>query len=387
LLDPPPLSERQWEALAAWVARGRGLVIWLGQAAGAVAEFNSDAARRVLGGRLARVWRSPEAGNFLAPATLDHPIMAAFRRVGDAVPWQDFPVFRHWEFTPSPRAELSGGDAPGEPTDPDMEGGTAEVVAAYRNGLPAVLDRRLGQGTVVVITTPVSRTADDPAAWNTLATGFEPWPFVILATETLVHAIDAPDDRNVIAGRPAVLHLGRRDLPTAIVRSPRGDDFPVAIDRTRGTVTITATLEPGNYAVRAGGAAAGVSDGFSANLDAAATDFRRLSSDDLDRVLGAGHRLARTEDEIVRDVNLDRIGAELFGWSILLAAVAMAADWIMANRFYRPREPEPEPDATAGFDDRSRDEPTGMEPVESDAAMAGSRVGPPPLPPLSEADE
>ena len=34
LLDPPPLSDRIWESLAAWVAQGHGLVVWLGPTAG-----------------------------------------------------------------------------------------------------------------------------------------------------------------------------------------------------------------------------------------------------------------------------------------------------------------------------------------------------------------
>ena len=34
LLDPPPLADRQWDALAEWIAPGRGLVVWLGPAAG-----------------------------------------------------------------------------------------------------------------------------------------------------------------------------------------------------------------------------------------------------------------------------------------------------------------------------------------------------------------
>jgi hypothetical protein len=382
LVDPPPLADRQWESLAEWVAQGRGLVIWLGPAAGDPAAFNSAAARRVLGGELVRVWRSPDAGNFLAPAALDHPILAAFRRVGDAVPWQDFPVFRHWEFAADPPPDAAAAGAEAAVATPSA------TVAAFRNGLPAVLDRRLGQGTVVVVTTPVSRSAGDPAAWNTLATGFEPWPFVILANETLLHAIDTPDDRNVLAGRPATLQLGRRDLPTALVRSPGGDTFPVAIDRTRGTVTITATLEPGNYTVRAGGEAAGVSDGFSANLAPPATDFRRLSPEDLGRVLGAGHRLARTEEEIVRDVTEERVGTELFGWAILLAAAAMAADWIVANRFYKPREPEPDADATAGFDGLSPEAAAPEDEEDEALTVAASRsVGPPPLPPRTGADE
>ena len=354
LVDPPPLPEATWEALAGWVGGGRGLVVWLGPRAVSAEAFNTAASRRVLGGGIVRTWRTADGGNFLAPAALDHPILAAFRRVGDAVPWQDFPVTRHWEFA---AAEGEGG--------PDAT--PAAVVAAYRNGLPAVLERRLGRGTVVVITTPVSQPAGDRDAWNTLATGFEPWPFVMLANETLLHAIDVADDRNVVAGRPAVLHLDRRDVNAAFVRTPAGDDFPAAIDQKRGTITVTATQLPGNYAVRLGGGEGVVAQGFSANLDPAATDFRRLPRERLAELLGPGQRLARTEAELVRDVNLERVGSELFGWTILLVAAAVAGDWILANRFYAPREIDAAARPAAEF-------------AAADAAPAAG-AGPPPVPP------
>ena len=347
LLDPPPLPPQTWEALERWVAGGRGLVVWLGPRAGNAERFNTDASRRVLGGDLVRVWRSPE-GNYLAPAALDHPIMAAYRRVGDAVPWQDFPVSRHWEFKPAEAAA----DA-------------AATVAVYRNGLPAVLDHTLGGGNVVVVTTPVSLSASDPDAWNTLATGFEPWPFVILANETLLHAVDTSDDRNVLAGAPAVLHIDRRDMPAAIVSTPAGDDFPAAVDQKRGTITVTTTQVPGNYTVRAGGDIGGITKGFSVNLPPPATDFSRLPDDALAAVLGPGHRLAKSAEQIVRDVNRERVGSELFPWVIVLVALAMAADWIVANRFYAPREgAEAERAAAAEF-----------------AAEESHAVGPPPVPP------
>jgi len=147
-----------------------------------------------------------------------------------------------------------------------------------------------------------------------------------------------------------VLHVDRRDVPAAFVRSPAGDDFPAAIDQARGTITVTATQVPGNYVVRAGGEAAGFIKGFSANLDAAATDTARLDDGLLRAVLGPAARVAHTEQELVRDVNLERVGAELSGWLLLLAAAVIAADWMVANRFYAPRgEPVLAAAADTGF--------------------------------------
>ena len=101
LIDPPPLPPRTWEMLHQWISKGGGLVVWLGPSAGKPIEFSSAESESVLGGQIKRVWRSPDRSNYIAPSSLDHPVLSAFRRVGDSVPWQDFPVFRHWEFLPT----------------------------------------------------------------------------------------------------------------------------------------------------------------------------------------------------------------------------------------------------------------------------------------------
>ena len=169
----------------------------------------------------------------------------------------------------------------------------------------------------------------------------------MLANETLLHAIATDDDRNVIAGRPAVLHVDRRDVAAVFVRTPAGDEVPVAVDQDRRTITVNATQEPGNYAVRAGGEEGGFAKGFSAVLAPRATDYVRLAPDRMTALISPAQRVARTEGELVRDVDLGRIGAELYGWLILLAAAAMAADWMLANRFYAPREDADAPPGAA----------------------------------------
>jgi len=154
-------------------------------------------------------------------------------------------------------------------------------------------------------------------------------------------------------------------------------------------VTVTATEEPGNYAVRAGGDVGGASTGFSANLPSAATDFTRIPPADFAALLGPRARLARTEAELVRDVNLERVGSELYGWVILLAALAMAGDWIVANRFYAPRDDQAAPTVAAAFaeaaanaEDVAAAASTGA-PIPPPVPPAVPRATPPPLPPAA----
>jgi len=367
LLDPPPLADGTWKLLEEFVAGGGGLVVWLGPRAGDPAAFSSAAARRLLGGGIERVWRDASGGNYLAPERLDHPMLAAFRRVADAVPWEDYPVERHWEFAPrapAPPPPADGADEPPQAAASPRSAASAAVpVASYRNGLPALLEHAVGGGTVVILTTPVSQSADDPDAWNTLATGFEPWPFVILANESLLYAIRSNQSLNVVAGTPVTLAVGGVNRPAAFVKTPGGDEFPAAVQSGRGTIVVTETRESGNYRVQAGGERDGFRGGFSANLDPSGTDLTRLDDKGRETVLGPQVRVARTADEVVREVNLERVGAELYGWIILVAAAVMIGDWILANRFHPPKE---------------IDEPVGLDAAEFQAA-----AGPPSLPALA----
>ena len=111
-----------------------------------------------------------------------------------------------------------------------------------------------------------------------------------------------------------------------------------------------------------------------------------LATAALTALLGPRARLARTEAELVRDVNLERVGSELYGWIIMLAALAMAGDWIVANRFYAPREDANAATAAASFaeetppDGEPLPSPPGQSPTPPPVPPPAMRSSPPPLP-------
>ena len=144
------------------------------------------------------------------------------------------------------------------------------------------------------------------------------------------------------------------DAPV-VVQTPADDEFPAAIDPQQRTVTVSATREPGNYRLLAGGDVGGFRGGFSANLPSAATDCRRLQADEAVELFGADTPVARTGDEIVREVALERVGTELSGWLIILVAMVMAGDWMVANRFYAPRDDSQPPVRPSDDFESSRD--------------------------------
>jgi len=315
LVDPTPLEPATWKKLGNYVSEGHGLAVFLGRNARPVDSFNSPAAAELLPGKLLRHVRLGSEGAFLSPPGYQHLLLSEFRGMADSVPWQSFPVFRYWRL---------GKPAKG-----------VGVIVPYSDGRPALLERTLGNGRVITMTTPVS---DNPNRnpWNLLPVG-EAWPFGILAHQIVLYMVGSGDQRlNYQAGQTALLRLDPDDrYARYLLRAPGGLNFRVSADLKRRVLRIGSTEQVGNYRVEAGGQA-GVDRGFSVNLAPRQTDLRRLGEEELAEVFGpCDYRIARTRDQIERDQQHGRVGRELFPLLILHLVAILAGEHAMANRFYR----------------------------------------------------
>lgn len=318
LVDPGPLPAEVWQKLRDYVASGRGLAVFLGRNADqAVDAFNQGPAQEVLPAPLKRQVRDKEGTLHLAPRDYEHPMLIALRDLAGGVPWDAFPVFRYWQL---------GDLAPG-----------ARVVVPFSDGEPAIVERPLGKGRVVLITTSVSDNPNqDP--WSLLLSGENAWPFFVLANEmagTLVGGT-APG-LNYFAGQTAVLELNP-DWPfrSYLLTQPDGLEVRLAPDLQQFVLTVAATEQLGNYRVQAGGSEGGVDLGFSVNLPASETRLERVGDEELARFLEPlPLRIARNEQEIELDLTTGRVGRELFPAIILIVAVVLALEHLVANRFYR----------------------------------------------------
>jgi hypothetical protein len=266
----------------------------------------------LLPGKLVRQARRPDGSLYLAPRDYQHPVLSAFRAAG-AVPWVAFPVFRYWELE-EPRG----------------------TVIPYSDGRPALLERPLGAGRVMTLTTPVS---DDPNRnpWNLLPVG-EAWPFLILANQLMSYLVGSTDeDLNYSAGQTAVLPIDAESRrPNYLLSAPGGLKFPLSADLRQRQLVVTSTDQVGNYRVQAGGQESGFDRGFSVNLAPQQTELDRIHDEELAEVLGPlSFRTARTRDEIERDISTARVGRELFAPLIFLVAVFLAMEHLVANRFYK----------------------------------------------------
>lgn len=321
LLDPGPLAADDCTALYEAAERGAGVALFLGHNAGnPPAAFLEPAALRLLGGTLARQTRS--GGDlFLAPASYDHPITAAFRQLDTSVPWDRFPIFYHWDLE-----SLTGG---------------ARTIIPYGDGKPALVEHRPGRGRVLVFTTTPTdplRPRDRRQPWNELLTGEDAWPGFVLINESILHLAGKSETRlNYLAGQAATLPNAGEQFPERYqLFTPR--DEPQEQTARDGVLTVRFTDNPGAYRLR-GLRDGPVVRGFAVNLPAEVGDLSRLSAAELDARLGEkNYQFARNREEIDRAVGADRVGSEFFPLLGVLLAGALAAEYLLANRFYRPGE-------------------------------------------------
>ncbi len=312
LVNPPPLAKTAWDALAEFAEAGGGVGISLGRNARRE-EMDGADAQRLLPAKLK--WQSHDT-TYLRPVAVEHPALRDLASVTDSAPWSEFPVFKYWELEPG-----------AEP---------AEVISTFANGKPAIVERQIGSGRVVMFTTSMSDYASADA-WNLLPTAPDPWPFIALANGIARYLTGAGQAQlNYLAGQTVVLPLTPDEqVSSYVLQLPDASAMRQTLAAGQHDLSIASTEELGNYRVRAGGDQEKLDRGFSVNLPTDETQLGRVAVPELVKSLGSERtRTARTREEIEVRVGVGRVGHELFPALILAVALALAAEQLLANRFY-----------------------------------------------------
>ncbi|MEE3371995.1 MAG: BatA domain-containing protein [Planctomycetota bacterium] len=319
-LDPKPLSLELWQSLAAYIRDGGNTAFFLGPNADPADPFNRPVAQELLPAKLARQTRAGNWNLFLQPEQLQHPALATFRDIPpENVPWQLYPVFRHWDL---------------EPLHP-----TANVIIRFGNKLPALVERPVGQGRVLVMATPISEiprpSGRDP--WNELA-GANDWPRFALINDLAGYLTqhDSTPALNYQVGDHVVLSNDSARQPDRYQLFV-SDDEPYETLAQQETISIRYTQQHGTYRLK-GQRGGLVLRGFSVNIPSQETDLQRLEDDALAGWLGPDRfHLARKKEAIEVDIRQAREGRELYPLLILALVLVLAIEHLLANRFYRDR--------------------------------------------------
>jgi hypothetical protein len=313
LTDPTPPPAAAWQSLTDYAHSGGGIGVFLGRHAKRD-ELNEPAPQQLLAAKLR--WQSRDA-TYLRPTAMEHPALVELRGLGDAVPWSEFPVSKYWQLE-SPAT------------------GVVEV-ASFANGKPAILERRVGSGRALTMTTSVSDSAaNDP--WNLLPSGPDPWPFLAIANGLVEYLSGAGDAHsNYMAGQTVLLHLSPEEqLTSYVLQMPGSSAVRQSLTPGARELSITSTAALGNYRVRAGGENGKLDRGFSVNCPAEMSQLTRIDFSTIAKALGEDRvRLAHNRDEIEVRVGLGRVGRELFPALIVAMALVLGTENLLANRFYQ----------------------------------------------------
>ncbi len=316
LLDPPSLPTSTWEQLGTYVREGGQLAMFLGHHAGDAKAFNVAPALELLPGKLGRQYRVTGRDIYLAPHSYDHPILRRFRPIATSVPWDQFPVYRYWNL---------------QQIVPDTQ-----VVLRYGNNKPALLERSVGKGSVLTMTTPITEPERPRGrqAWNELA-GPNDWPRFILVNDLMRFLTQHDGGRyNFVTGQTVVLANPPDQAPSRyLLFTPAGEMQPVPA--RDGQLTISTTDSPGTYRLK-GELQGPVARGFSVNLPAHASALQRVARERFDTLFGEGrYQLARDRDQIQREQGHQRAGREFFPLLLAVLVITLILEQLLANRFYR----------------------------------------------------
>ena len=323
LLDPPGLEAGAWQRLTDYAAGGHGVGVFLGRHAEPIAAFNAPAAQQLLPGKLKEQVPREEGNTCLAPQNYQHPILKPFARYATRSPWSRFPVYRYWRI--------------------DDLAADGSMVIAYNDGRPALLERtiRAGQvaGHVLMMSTPFSDLGSRRDAWNVLPVPvqMDAWPFLILANQIASYLVGSGEQQlNYFAGTNSVsLPIDSATPRRYVLARPDGVNTALPPPE-KGDLSISGVEQVGNYQVHCVGEPIEPDRGFSVNLPAQVTQLARLTDQELSDTFGPFKpQVARSNDQIVRDVHDSRVGREIYPWLILAFAGLLAVEYVVSNWFYK----------------------------------------------------
>ena len=299
-------SGDDWQRLETFVKQGGGLAIVLGDSQINAESYNQpESAQELLPAALIA------SVAFLGePASLDipnpnHPLVKQLIDIDDA--WVGLiKVFRRWAVRPV---------------------ADATVVARYdiHRSHPALLERVVGTGRVVMITT------GEFDKWSNIA---GVWPFLAL-NEQLVQLLTGRSDEmsNWTAGDSVLLRQTPQseDSPPIMLRLPDLQQHPLE-KSSAPSITVSETPSIGSYQLQRAGTSIA---GFSVNLPPSESDFTRLDKAEFDALFGENrYSVTRDLDELERIVNNTRMGEELFRYVLTLVLMVFCGEHLVANKFH-----------------------------------------------------
>lgn len=305
-----------WSSLNRFVNQGGGLFVVVGGEQDLdVAGWSSPDAQKILPGiPLTSPRFRPDAAQLNMVAE-DNPIVRSFVEDKNALTELSFALFdKSWTL------ELAE---------------ESRVLMEYndRSRRPALLERQVGRGRVVMFTSAM----DNSDGWNEGLISFEPWAFLMLVDLSMQYLTGASEiERNFTVGEAIEIAVPEsRRFVQYRVRRPRSRSTEGTFPFDQKTVLLTDIDEAGLYQLRSADEGNAFTSDFAANDLDSESDLTTISDEMLTKMLGE-KRYARVTDpqELDRAVSLGRLGVEVFPVLMGLLIMLFCSEHLMANFFY-----------------------------------------------------
>ncbi len=324
LINVSEPDETIWTKLQTYVEAGGGLSVFLG-ASSSVANskptrdqinpvaYNKIAAQAILPAEL--VASLPlKADQTMDLRNSQHPLLKRLDDFGALTELGAIEVRKYWKV---------------KPTD------SAIVIAKFSGdrSSPAFIERRLGQGRVMLMTTGV-----DNVDWNDLVG--TPWYFVFADQLMQYLSRQASEHCNDLIGSEVSLPLDRDEkLKKVVIRMPDLKQRPQEIPANSKGLQLRDLTAVGSYQVDSVQGDVDYHTGFSLNVPARESDLQRLESRDLDQLLGEGrYSTNRDPAGLERNVQAGRLGQEVYSVVVAFLVAVFAMEQFAATWFYRTDE-------------------------------------------------
>jgi hypothetical protein len=324
------LPDELAKKLRGYVNAGGGLIVvpaGEGLTPGLLEAFNKNAgADGLLPARLERLVSAPDD----RPAVWSdwqagHPLTEPLARLARTAPGFDFDgdlrpaAHRYWKLAP----------APGSVT-----------VATFAGGDPALMERPVGKGHVVLLSTPMdTRTLgpDTSEMWHNYWYGSFGVVLIdriglFLAGERSVPELDFP------CGDVPAVPVPGGDTSDLRVTGPKNFDARLPANTL---LRVPTAREPGNYLVRDDRGR--VRAGFSVNARVEESDLTKVDKKDIEAILGPRSVLVLDQGEDLSKAlqALRPPPRELLPYLMLLLLLLLAGEAVLANTFYRRSDAAP----------------------------------------------
>lgn len=312
-----------WDELTDFVEAGGGLLLTLGTRSAITGQsrpedgldpvaWNTSAAQRLSPAELkARLSFSPAAT--INWSNSQHPLVRKFEELGALPEFAALDIRQYWSVEP---------------------GADATVIARYTRPpqVPALLERRVGRGRVLMLTTSV-----DSVAWNDLPGGG--WVYLALADQMSQRLAGLGEERsNYLVGDDVGLTLNpAQALQKVVLRMPEFKQRTEEIAEPRDFLLLSGLSDPGQYQVESVEPATNEVQGFSLNLSGTESDFRHIEPVELDRLLGEKrYSVSRDPQTLERSLAVGRLGQEVYGLLLMCLVGFFILEQLTSAWFYEP---------------------------------------------------